>query len=452
MAQNAPMSETVIGFPQGRVLAALDRAALASVLLCPPLLLHAHGIAEVAIAIACLSFLVRSYLTRDWAWVTSPWMLIAWAWCAWLVVCSLPIPSLDLGEGGTRSLVQALVLVRFPVFVAAMECAVLRAPETRRWMYWVIAASAGYIAVHTVAQFITGYNLYGEPIAAAGELTGPFGKPRAGPPMARILLPAIIPLAAAMLMRPGALPLVKALLVLIGGVAVVLIIGQRMPLMLTCLGMGVVGLLLPRLRWGMAAAGLAVIALLAASPVIAPKAHHRLVEQFADQMTHFATSPYGRLYARALEIGVRNPVTGLGAEGFRTGCPDPRYFRPTFDGTIPDGGGTSVCWNHPHNYYLEALVIGGVPNLILFSALGVAWLMALGRGLWRDPDPLRVALFAAAFLHFWPIASSTGFTSMPVGGWSFLLLGWGLAEARWRDPHPQAMPNGPPAPILAPTA
>jgi hypothetical protein len=44
---------------------------------------------------------------------------------------------------------------------------------------------------------------------------------------------------------------------------------------------------------------------------------------------------------------------------------------------------------------------------------------------------LRVALFAAALIQLWPIASTTAFTSMPTGGWSFLLLGWGLAEARW---------------------
>ena len=178
--------------------------------------------------------------------------------------------------------------------------------------------------------------------------------------------------------------------------------------------------------------------LLAASPVVAPKAHYRLVEKFSDQMAHFSASHYGKLYASAVEIAVQNPITGLGAEGFRTGCPDPRYFRPSFDGSVADGGGAPICWNHPHNYYLEALVNGGFPGLILFSALGLAWLTALGRGLWRQPDPLRVALFAAAIIQLWPIASSTGFTSMPVGGWSFLFLGWGLAEARW--PNRQRAP------------
>jgi len=433
------MSDIAIGSSSGRVLLVLDRVALGAVLITPLLLLHAHGIAEVAIAVADLCFLARCAITRDWAWTRTPWLLIGWAWWGWLVVCSLPIPALHLGEGGGRSLTQALVLVRFLILVAAMEHAILRAADARRWLYWVVAASAAYIAAHVLCQFVTGYNFYGEPGGGDGEMTGPFGKPRAGPPFARILLPAIIPWAAAMLNRPGKRPLIQAWLVLIGGAAVALLIGQRMPFLLVCLGLVVVGLLLPRLRWGVLASGLALVGLLIASPIVAPKAHYRLVAKFSDQMEHFATTQYGELYARATEIAVQNPITGLGAEGFRTGCFNARYFRPSFDGADREGGGAKICWNHPHNYYLEAWVNGGFPGLILFCALAIAWLLALGRGLWRQPDPLRVALLAAAVIQLWPIASTTGFTAMPVGGWSFLLLGWGLAEARW--------PNAPGAPI-----
>ena len=432
------MSEIAVDSNSGRALAVLDRVALGSVLLCPLLLLHAHGIAEGAIAVIDLCFLTRSAITREWAWTRTPWLLIGWVWWAWLIICSLPLPTLGLGPGDARSLTQAILFVRFLVLVAALEHAILRPSDARRWVYWVIAASAAYIAIHAVFQFITGYNFYGEPAGGDGELTGPFGKPRAGPPFARILLPAIVPWASAMLARPGVWPVLRAWLVLIGGATVALLIGQRMPLLLTCLGLLLTGLLLPRLRSGVMAAGIAVVLLLVASPVVAPNEHHRLVSKFSYQMEHFAVSPYGELYVRALEIGVRNPITGLGDEGFRIGCPEPRYFRPSFDGSVADGGGAPVCWHHPHNYYLEALDDGGFPSLILFSALAVAWLAALGRGLWHRPDPLRVALLAAAVVQLWPIASSTAFTSMPVGGWSFLLLGWGLAEARWpngqRDP------------------
>jgi O-Antigen ligase len=424
------MSDIALGSDRARVLAVLDRAALGAVLLTPLFLLHARGLSEVAIAVADLCFILRSALAGDWSWVRTRWLLIGWTWWAWLIICSLPIPDSGLGAGGTKSLAQAIVLIRFPIWLAAMEHSVLRPPEARRWLYWVLAAAAAYIALHALFQFATGVNFYGEPAGGDGELTGPFGKPRAGPVFARIVLPAVVPPAAGLLRRHEVRSTVLGWFVLIAGAAVALLIGQRMPFLLVLLGLAVVGLFLPRLRWSVAAAGLVVAVLLVLSPVVAPKAHYRLVEKFSNQMAHFAVSQYGELYARAAEIAVRNPLTGLGQDAFGTGCANPNYFRPSFDGTIADGGGAAICWHHPHNYYLEAVVNGGLPGLALFSALAVTWLAILGRGLWRDPEPLRAALLAAAVIQFWPIASTTGFTAMPVAGWSFLLLGWGLAEAR----------------------
>jgi O-antigen ligase len=210
------------------------------------------------------------------------------------------------------------------------------------------------------------------------------------------------------------------------------LIGQRMPLVLVLLGLVIVALLMRRLRPLVLAAALAGVLLLAASPVVAPDAYYRLVEKFSAQMEHFATSPYGLLYTRALEVGLRNPLTGMGFGGFGTGCPRPAYFRPSFDGSRPDGGGARICWDHPHNFWLEVLDNEGFVGLVLFGATAVAWMLPLGRGLWRDPQPLRVGLFAAIFVQLWPVQSTSGFTSMPMGGWFFLLLGWGMAEARAR--------------------
>jgi hypothetical protein len=414
-----------------QVLPALDRIALGAILVTPLLLLHARGIAEGTIAVADLCFLIRCTLMHQWAWLRTPWMKAGIAWWGWLVLCSLPIPALGLGEGGIPALVQAVVIVRFLLLIAAMEHAILRDPAPRRWFGWTIAASAAYIAVQSVIQFAFGRNLYGDLPGGDGELTGPFGKPRAGPPLARILFPALVPPLAALLRRPGIRPHIGGYALLLAGMTVMVLIGQRMPLLLTGLGFVVVALLLRSLRPAMVVAGVMVGLLLAASPIVAPTAHHRLISKFTTQMEHFATSQYGQLYARALEIGLQHPLTGLGMDGFRYGCPQPRYFRPSFDGSQPDGGGAVICWHHPHNYYFQALDDGGFVGLALFCWLAFAWLAAMARSLRRQPSPVLVGLFAAAVIQLWPIASTTGFATMPVAGWSFLLLGWGMAEARW---------------------
>ena len=401
-------------------------------MLLPLLLMHAHGVAEVAISIGDVCFLARSVVTRDWNWLRTPWLWIAGAWWGWLVVCSLPVPGLDLGEGGFRSLEQALATVRFLVLVAAMEHLVLRTFEARLWMYRLIVASVIWITLNCIIQAIFGRNLIGWPRGGEGVLTGPFGTERAGPPMARIILPTVLPGVAALLGRPGLAAKAEAYALLLVSVVLMVLIGQRMPLVLVLLGLVIVALLMRRLRPLVLAAGVAGALLLAASPVVAPDAYYRLVEKFSAQMEHFATSPYGLLYTRALEVGERNPLTGMGFGGFGTGCPRPAYFRPSFDGSIADGGGAKICWDHPHNFWLEVLDNEGFVGLVLFGATSVAWLLPLGRGLWRDPQPLRVGLFAAIFVQLWPIQSTSGFTSMPMGGWFFLLLGWGMAEARAR--------------------
>jgi hypothetical protein len=427
------MATTTLTGDTARALIALDRIALGAVLLTPLLLLHAHGIAEGTIAVAGICFLARSAITRDWVWVRTPWLRAGFAWWGWIVVCSLPIPALGLGEGGLPSLVQGVLIGRFLILIAAMEHAILRDPAPRRWLGWVVAAAAAYIGLQAIFQYAFGHNMYGATRGPDGELTGPFAKPRAGPPLVRILFPALIPPLAALLQRPGRWSVAGGYVLLLAGTAVMVLIGQRMPLLLTLLGLVIVALLLRRLRPAMLIGGIVAALLVAASPVIAPEAHHRLVSRFSAQMESFAATRYGQLYARALEIGAQRPLTGLGADGFKYGCPQPRYFRPSFDGSQPDGGGGEICWHHPHNYYLEALDAGGFVGLALFVWLAFAWLATMARALAQRAEPVLVGLFAAAVIQLWPITSTPGFLTLPIAGWSFLLLGWGMAEARWNS-------------------
>ena len=408
-------------------LAVLDRTALISTLLTPLLLMHAHGFAEVSLSLAAICFVLRSAATRDWAWAKTPWVALSLVWWGWMVLGSLPIPALGLGENQAHGLVQGLLAIRFPLFAAALAFGVLRDPAPRRWMFATIAISAAYVSVHLVFQFVFGVNLYGQPKAWDTLLTGPFGTARAAPLMARILPPVLIPFAARYLDRRF-LPYV----ILMGGLAVVAIIGQRIPVVIMIGTLAVASLLIRRMRPVALAALVATALLIPSFALISPKTYQHMVVRTQTMAEGFAVGYYGEMYNRAFEIGHQNPWTGLGFDGFRLGCLEPRYFRPSFDGTVANGGGADICWVHPHNFYFQALVDGGVPGLALFCAFGLACLIPLGRGLWRNPDPMRVGLFAVMLAQIFPVQSTPSFWSMPMGGWFFLLLGWAMAETYGR--------------------
>jgi O-antigen ligase len=404
----------------------LDRAALAATLIVPLFIMHGRGVAEVLMGIVDVAFLARCAMLGEWHWLRRGWVRLALAFWGWVVICSLPF----IGIGGLPSLVQAIGLGRFFIFVAALESAVLAAPRARFWMQRVLDACTIYIAGQSLLQAATGRNIQGFPRSGDGELTGPFLHPRAGTPLSRLLFPTMLP-PVARLLSGGLWARVAAGLITIVGLGTVVLIGQRMPVLLTVFGLVISGLMLRRLRAVVAAALVAGAVLLAASVVVSPPTFYRLVTKFSAQMEDFGNSDYGLIGARAVIIGLDHPIFGQGYDGFRNACPDPRYQRG-WSGTTrypEDGGGASVCNIHPHNHYLEALTNAGFPGLILFCSLVVAWLRGLLRNIGRDPDPLRVGLFVAALIQEWPIASASAFTAVEIGGFFFLMLGYGLAIA-----------------------
>jgi O-antigen ligase len=408
--------------------------AIGATLILPLFLLYGRAVAEVMIVLVDLCFLIRCAAARRWKWLESPWLRIGLAWWGWLVICSLPFPP--FGDGGLHPLGEALATVRFLVFIAALEHEVLSEPAARRWLSRILTAAFLWIGIESLQQYFTGHNIFGHPINGDGELTGPFDKPRAGPPFSRLLFPVVLPPVSRLLARPGLGARAGGVALMLAAIAVQVLIGQRMPLLLVGLGLLVTFLLMRRLRMLVIVAALAALALVGAASVVRPEAYYRLVEKFSRQMDHFRQSPYGELYERAMVMAAENPVFGLGFDGFRDHCLKPRYAHDlTFlvtghnrKGYVLDN--RNACNEHPHNLYLQAVTDAGVPGLLLYAVLGLAWLVALGRGFGREPDPTRVGLFLAAFIFLWPIASTSSYLDMPMSGWSFLLIGWGLAEAR----------------------
>lgn len=418
--------------PLRGVLTRADRLAPVLVLLLPLLFMHAKAGAEATIGLLDLAFLLRCAGGRQWGWVRQDWVPIAVAWWLWLVVCSLP----GIGIGGWHSFVQALAAVRFFLLVAALEHWLLREAAWRARLHAMLTAAALYIGLNCVLQLVAGTNMWGWPRYADGALSGPFAKPRAGAPASRLLFPALLPPASRLLARHRWPASLAAGALAIAGVGIVVLIGQRIPVLLTLLGLVVSGLMLRRLRPLVLVCLITGAVLLAATPVISPPTWYRLVTKFSYQMETFPDSDYGLIGARAVVIAAQHPIFGQGYDGFRNACPDMR----TWEGwsaeklNFWDGGGASICNIHPHNHYLQAATDAGLPGLVLFCALVWAWLRGLLRGIGRDPDPLRVGLFVAVLLELWPIASTSGFYSTEIVGFMYLMLGMGLAMARAARP------------------
>jgi len=405
-----------------------ERAAPILVLLLPLLLMHSRAGAEIAVALLGAGFLLRCAARREWAWLRAGWVPLGLAWWGWLVVCSAP----GIGIGGWHSLLQALVAIRFLLLVAALQHWLLRDAPWRRRLHAVLTAAALYIGLNCLLQLVVGVNMWGWPRYADGSLSGPFAKPRAGAPASRLLFPALLPPLGRLLARRRWPASLAAGTLAIAGVGVIVLIGQRMPVLLTLLGLLVSGLALRRLRGLVLVCLLAGAAVLAATPIISPPTWYRLVTKFTYQMETFPDSDYGLIGARAVVITLQHPLLGRGFDGFRIACHDPRTWVgwPAERLHHQDGGGGSACNIHPHNHYLQAASDAGLPGLALFVALVVAWLRGLLKGIGRDPDPLRVGLFVAVLMELWPIASTSGLYEPEVVGYMYLMLGFGLALAQ----------------------
>jgi O-antigen ligase len=412
--------------------------ALAAALALPFCLLYARAGAEIAIAVIDILFLWRSARLRDWSWARQPWFILGCLWWLADIIASAPIPALGLGQGGWPSLSQALVLGRLLLLAAALGRFVLAEPRARTFAWIAIAISEFWIALQCWQQEIFGVNIFGDHRWPDGALTGPFWAPRAGPPYTHLLFVVLLPVIVSLYARGSAASRIAAAVIGILGFLTSVMIGQRMPFLLAGLGLLVTALFLRPVRLPAIALGLLALALIPAMKIVSPPTFDKLVLETSHQAAHFAQSPYGELYTRAAVMIEHSPWHGYGFNGFLYFCGQRR-----FGGGLPALGigptslAKGACNIHPHNFYLQAAVDAGIPGLILFAGMNLAWLIALARGLARRPDALRLGLFIGVLTYAWPLASTDNFAVLPMAGWLFLMLGFGLALTPSGRPEPQ---------------
>jgi O-antigen ligase len=406
------------------------RIATAALLLLPLALLHARAGAEIGIGIIDALFLMRASARRAFGWLGTPFAAAAVAWWLWQIAAS------TLAGAGIG---LALASIRLPLFAIAVQAWLLTTPASRVRLQAVLTLAACWIGIECWQQYVFGHNLFGQARWMDGALTGPFNRPRAGPALILLLFPVMIPLVAHRLAAPSMLSRIGGAALAVVCVCTQLLIGQRMPSALLLLGLCLTALMLPRLRLSICTAAVAASLLLGSLPIISPPTYDKLVTHTEDQLRHFATSPYGEIWVRAAVIAERHPLLGVGVNGFRRACGNAANIAalPLFGITaVDERQATEACNIHPHNYYLEQAVDGGAPLLVFYTLMVISALIALAAGLRENANPMRIGILVGAIIAFFPIASTSAFTSMPNSGWIFLLLGLGFAAGSSVTPGP----------------
>jgi O-antigen ligase len=402
------------------------RAAVIATALLPLLLIHVRGVAEGVFAALAFGFVLRCALRRDWTAFRQAWVMAAMAYWAWLVFATL------LAAPDLQRVASALTWGRLPLAVLALSAWVLAEERARRWLFYGTGIALLWVVLEVWLQLLVGRGLRGFRRWPAGELPGPFTRPRAGPFLVMGMWALLIGTAGGWLASAEVRRRAAGWALLAFALATMVFVGQRIPLVFSVFGLLIAAALLPTLRLPAVAAIITGAAALGLSSVVAPDAFHRLVIQFSSQLARFPESHYGQILARGLEMARQHPLIGLGEAGFQVNCHNPAYHVGWEAGS--DGGGAGMCVTHAHNHYLQALTDSGFPGMLIFAVIAVLLLLAAGRGLLRDPKPLRVGLFVATFLPLWPVASSYSFTSLPMAGVWMVMAGWALAEARAAAP------------------
>ncbi|WP_157505744.1 O-antigen ligase family protein [Geminicoccus roseus] len=363
-----------------------DRFAGWLVILLPLLFVLGRALADGALILVALAFLVRSAALRDWRWAGEAWVVLALAWVAWLTFAGMF--AADVADATSKGAIQ----IRFVLFAAALATVHFQNPRVRRNFLLALAATVLLVAIDCLIQVATGRSLTGRPLPEAYRLSGPFSAQKAGTYLGKTVFPALLPLVLLVERRELAawIPLVG----LGAAGAIIALTGERSALLAFGLGAACCMVLLPALRRYLLPAMLVALAGLAVIGLSRPILVERFVEQTRDDLVGFADKRYGMIFRSGLALFEEQPVTGIGVSEFPSRCPEPRF--------AGIGPVEVRCVSHPHNPWMEMLVEGGLVALALWLALLVAWLVRF-----RQAGRTVFAVGTAALLPFaWPLMTS----------------------------------------------
>lgn len=369
-------------------------------LLGPFILLIERTPGDIWISVLALAFLYRALMNGDKAWFNFFWVRSAFTF---LVICLL---SAALSRDPLYSFIEALIWFRFPLFAMASAFWLAKDRRLLQLMMLSTAVAVGCMCCILFAELIVeGYK---------DRLSWPYDDLVPGNFLAKVGLPIVVFCAALSVSSKSHQSLLAGCFCLIV-IATVLMTGERINL-LTVICASLLSCLLwrPNIKYLTILTGLALILVLSIFEFF-PATGTRFVATFIAELPISMESGYYKAMAPAFYIFQEAPFFGIGPGSFRFLCKD----------YVETGSGL-VCFNHPHNFYLQLLAETGS----LGAFFGVVFMVALVVFCFTEGQkfPNNLAVYSSwivPFALFWPIRSSADF----FGQWNNIFLWSAVAVA-----------------------
>jgi O-antigen ligase len=376
-------------------------------LLGPLFFLIERSPADIWVTIIGLAFLVRCAIIQNWSWLRQFWVRTILAFWMTLFISSAfsPFPIL--------AFIESVIWIRFPLLVFA---SVFWFSKDRRIVNSMLLCT-GFgllcmVLILTLELFLNHDNWL-----ETARLTWPYGDAVSGNYLAKVGL-IITVFAATLLFEADRQKQIAGFIVSLLILIFTILTGERINSILVFCA------LITTVFWCSKKNlkhALIAITLFSVVSICTLSIHKKLLfkftTNFASGLTDFERSGYIEIWQSGLNVFYAYPFTGIGTGMYRSLCNE-KILRESLD---------TVCNNHPHQMYVQALAETGAIGFIAFSTMAGSIVTLLWKEGMNAKNTLSKCCFIVPLGLFFPIQSSADLFGQWINGMTWCGLALAMA-------------------------
>lgn len=393
----------------------LRTAALILTSFIPLFLLFSRVLADSALTIVGILFLIKSIIKNDYEWTKQPISVILLLLWIWFIISSLFAYSSVL-----KSIGISFVYIRFLLFFFACTNWLFMEVNTLKFASKIITMTLIIAATDSLLQFVTGFSITGKP-QLGGRLTSFLGRPDIGIYLAKLIFPTASLWMWLAINEKNYKNILLNCIFLFFIIGIITLTGERTATVLSISALSLIllmiGILNKLLRIYMIFGIFSIISIFILIIYNSPFIHKRAID-FLSDISQFQNSLYGQLFKASILVWqTLGFYAGVGIRQFREACP-----------IFKDSGLVTYCDLHSHNIYLEILSESGIIGLRLFSIFVILCLHKVYQSIKINKHDLgklisNVYVLGGLFIILFPISVTMSF----ITNWSGTLNWVGIS-------------------------